>query len=123
MDPTSTSPFVSPGFVLAALGQLCLLIFFIAKNYFRTEHSHERIDDIETTRDRDRIADKLKVKEIELAISESKNVLVGHISDIKAHNNAEAVLEFRKNLDRQLEDFKHGLEDIARKLNHISGRE
>lgn len=56
-------------------------------------------------------------------VKEVKVEFYKHLADNKAHHNEEANKEFRKALERRLDDMDGGIKDISRKLNHLAGRE
>ncbi|HEV7698651.1 MAG TPA: hypothetical protein VGO43_00335 [Pyrinomonadaceae bacterium] len=64
-----------------------------------------------------------EVKELKDDLKDTRTQLFKHTGDVQVHHNAEAVKEFREALDRRLDTFDESFKDIARKLNHMAGRE
>lgn len=113
----------SPAVLIALVSAIIGLIVKAVRLQSKVDKQDDEISELQTEAEKKDAADKLKVKEIELAISESKIAFYKHVADTKAHHNEEAVQEFRTALERRFTNMDKSLEDIARKLNHLAGRE
>lgn len=112
----NTTPWLNPTVMvtvgLAAIGLIVWLVRLEGKTNLNSERVNKETEVAESTH-----TDILK------EIKELKVEFYKHVSDNTVHHNQEAVAEFRKGLERRLDDMDRGIGDIARKLNHMAGRE
>lgn len=110
MSPTMLAIFITLG--LAAIGFIVWLVRLEGKTHANATAIAQKSE----------VADELHI-EMQNDTKGLKVEFYKHLADAKAHHNEEANKEFRIALDRRLDEMEYVIKDIARKLNHLAGRE